>query len=601
MFSGLLFIVIALLVITLSPEGHAILFTEEPGYAFASAMIVYAVLVFAIYNTCRMATMWIRKHKALCIFLVNILLITYLCFFHYIIAAQRLISIAFVNALFSLSLYFGGLAAYHAGSFYRRYLFPGSDKETRFSYTNQQLRMWLPFVIPFLLFTFIYDILSLFPDNSWVNLLLSPESNPTSIFIFFTFTATILVLLLIFLPYFIQKLWLCEEIGDTDLWLRLVRTCRKANFRCGGLRIWTVMNNFHTAAIIGIIPRFRYVMFTKRLLFEVPIECIEAILVHEIGHCYRRHLMIYPFILFGMFVSASLFSVIFFDSIYQSLQLMDIIYPSIFWSFLLPITILIPYISILALYFRVVFGFYSRLFERQADLHSYVVGTPSRNMIDALDQIGIATGNTHDNPSWHHFSIRERIDFLEKAEKHPEIIEKHHRKVRRWVSIYLVGFVLGCAILFSNFLPEIAPFDTLNTAVIQVSDSLRKTLTLRLAADASEHIIVQNQLFGDDETIKNALTQSLDSYAEYYDEGIVEYASAEQLFRNGQMPASIQLTTIFWQKIPANKLTVIGLKESKEFTENLLEISSDDPQLAPLRRNLEKSYNEALSKINGDR
>jgi Zn-dependent protease with chaperone function len=590
LFAGLFYLIIILLVITLSPEGNAIVYEEKPWHALGIALGIYGALLILIYQIARHRTMWIRKHKALGYSLVNVVLITYLLAFHFAFAAHRAIPISFITATFSLALYFGGLAIYHMGSYYRRFLFPGSDNETAFNYTSQHLRMWIPFVIPFLFFTLLYDLLLLLPENSWTTLLLHPEDNPASLFVFFAFTVCILSLIMIFLPYFIQKLWLCEEIDDTDMWLRLVKTCEKAKFRCAGLRIWTVMNNFHTAAIIGIIPRFRYVMFTKRLLYEVPVECIEAILIHEIGHCYRRHLLILPFILFGMFAVPSLISLLFFESMYQTLALMDILSPSIFWGFIFPFTLLVPYVLIMAIYFRLIFGFFSRLFERQADLHSYVVGTPPEHMINALDQIGIATGNTHNHPSWHHYSIRERIDFLEHAIKHPDCIEKHHSRVRRWVSFYFLVFFGACAILFSSSLTRYSPFDTIHETINGASTEIKGWTTRNLTNRTADHLIEIYQLPGDPHLIRKAIVNGLNQYIGYYDDGLVEYAAAEELYGEDELAASLKLMSQFWSKISVTNLTDTGLNESEIFTRTLLESSSKDPQLENYRNELMKSY-----------
>ena len=69
------------------------------------------------------------------------------------------------------------------------------------------------------------------------------------------------------------------------------------------------------AAIVGVVPRLRYVMFTKRIQKELSGDSIEAVLAHEIGHNYHRHLLVYPFILFGMILSSGLFSLFFSDAI----------------------------------------------------------------------------------------------------------------------------------------------------------------------------------------------------------------------------------------------------------------------------------------------
>jgi STE24 endopeptidase len=229
--------------------------------------------------------------------------------------------------------------------------------------------------------------------------------------------------LMTFLPFFIQSIWQCQPLEDAQLLERLERLCQKGHFKHGGIKSWIVMGDSLTAAIIGIVSRFRYIMFTKRLLNEMSPEMLEAILAHEMGHSKRKHLLIYPFILMGMMICTSLFSYHFEN---------EVPLPVIF----------IGYLCIIGLYFRFFFGFFSRLFERQADLHVFEVGVDPQHMIEALDRIGIISNYSHKVPSWHHFSIQERIDFLQSAIHDPKIIAKHHQKVKSFVIFYFILLLL---------------------------------------------------------------------------------------------------------------------------------------------------------------
>lgn len=441
MFAGLFYPIIVLLLATFSYEKKPLFYEEAAGQAFGVSLGIYLLLLAAIYQTARLAKNWIRTHKSLSYGLVNSAIFLYLALFHFDFTVQ------FLNTFFCLFVYFTALAAYHMGSYYRNYFLSGSERETIFTYTSQQLRMWIPFVIPFLFFTLLYDFLQLLPDSPWTALILYPDSSPATLSIFFLFIAIIFFGMMLFFPYVIQKLWLCEEIEDAMIRSRLLKICQQAQFRCAGLHTWGVMNNHYTAAIIGIMPRFRYVMFTRRLLYEVTPECLEAILIHEIGHSYRKHLLILPLVFFGMFASANLFTPPLIDGISQFLGVFAIQPLSKLWNIFFPLLFLTLYIALMAVYFRLIFGFFSRLFERQADLHSYVVGTPAQHMIDALDRMATLTGHTHNTPNWHHYSIRERIDFLESAMKHPEIIDKHHRCVKRWVALYIFILTVICSLL----------------------------------------------------------------------------------------------------------------------------------------------------------
>ncbi len=63
------------------------------------------------------------------------------------------------------------------------------------------------------------------------------------------------------------------------------------------------------------------------------------------------------------------------------------------------------------------FSVLSRLFERQADLYIFESSFDPFYMIQALDRLGVVTGFTHSQPSWHHFSLQERIDSFTKLSK----------------------------------------------------------------------------------------------------------------------------------------------------------------------------------------
>ncbi|MBW1852272.1 MAG: peptidase M48, partial [Deltaproteobacteria bacterium] len=83
----------------------------------------------------------------------------------------------------------------------------------------------------------------------------------------------------------------------------------------------------------------------------------------------------------------------------------------------------------MVIYFRYVMGFFMRNFERQADLYSSVIMESPGATVSSLEKVAYFSGKTRDLPSWHHFSIRERIDFLMKTRENPGLIRRHNRFV----------------------------------------------------------------------------------------------------------------------------------------------------------------------------
>jgi STE24 endopeptidase len=105
------------------------------------------------------------------------------------------------------------------------------------------------------------------------------------------------------------------------------------------------------------------------------------------------------------------------------------------------------------LYFRFVFGHFSRLFERQADLHIFATNRPPQWMAEALDHIGRATGYSHNKPNWHHHSIQNRIDFIHQSIANPALVKQHHRLVRLNIICYFI--ILGLLIWTLGYTEQI--------------------------------------------------------------------------------------------------------------------------------------------------
>ncbi len=408
-----------LLVINLAPEVVPILWPLPLNESLAISAALYAGVLFLIY----LQSKWIRprniSRKKTMSLIANIELIGCFIFVYFFAGVQyhfplinnsdTLLSAA------TLFLYLLGLGLFHYTSY-------------NWLQAKTQINFLLPFLIPYFTLTVSLDLLSwlLGIREGWISTIIA---------------LTLLTISLLILPYFIQKFWNCTPLKDHQLHERLENLCRKARFTHGGMNTWSILPNAITAGIIGIIPPFRYVMFTPKLLQMLAPEQIEAILAHEIGHSKCKHLLLYPFIIFGMGVSVGLFF-IFVDNTLEPH------FYNYFSPHVTPLLIFIPYAVIMWLYFRYVFGFFSRLFERQADLYVFDLGIPPEHMISSLDHIAIASGGIHHLPSWHHFGIQERIDYLEKAIETPSLISRHHLKVKVCVGLYLIILTLGIFFLF---------------------------------------------------------------------------------------------------------------------------------------------------------
>jgi tetratricopeptide (TPR) repeat protein len=92
-----------------------------------------------------------------------------------------------------------------------------------------------------------------------------------------------------------------------------------------------------------------------------------------------------------------------------------------------------------------------RNFERQADIFVYSLFDTSKPLVSTLGKIAASSGQSADRPNWHHFSIRERIDYLLKCERDPRWIARHNSKIRNSICVFLTGILLlGAAGHFLN-------------------------------------------------------------------------------------------------------------------------------------------------------
>lgn len=568
-----------MLMISLTPIGEpeaslGASWLYSPIEAFLLGLGIYGLLLVLIYMQSRHLSGPKRGNKDRIFVLVNLELLSFLFFFHFLVGAPRIFEqMTFIGipqtalALFSLMLYLGGVAVFHYSSFDSKRHLHSTDPRSKVSNAVHELRLLAPFMIPFLFLTFLFDLLKMVPNNY-----LPDSTDSIAPIIFFVgVTLCVVLIVMIFLPFFIQKIWKCQPLENSPLKDRLEELCRRAHFRQSGLKTWTVLNHSLTAAIIGIVPRFRYVMFTKRLLKELPGSSVEAILAHEIGHNYRRHLLIYPIIIFGMTVVAGLFSMFTSQTIEESLALADLRHPSHLWGILYPVVIFIPYAIIIALYFRYVFGLFSRLFERQADLHVFTLKIAPQHLIHALDYVGAATGNSHRQPNWHHYSIQERIDFLNAATQDPSLIEKHHRRVKYALIGYLTLLGLALMVLFAPLAPNTPPFQAINSFTVDANNALDDFFNSSHSRQQAQEYIKKYKLQGNRLILEQSIEEGIKYYSETPVPGLLEYYTAAILLPKGEVPASAVLMAHAWDTFDRRHANPEVIESFNRLTNQILE------------------------------
>lgn len=585
-FSNFLFLILVLLILNMAPEAIPNAEYLDVTYAFWCGIGLYALTLslIVIQNFFLRKRLWYIKNKLF--MLVNIELLFFLLTYHYIFAAHRImekLSFSFIY-FFSILLYFVAIAVFYISAL--KLQSPHSRLKYAWQQSILQLRFLLPFVIPFLFFSILIDLLKL-SDSSFIqDYLFNQNDSPFGSFLLFATSLVFIGVMMIFLPAFIQWMWACEPLTRQPIKQELEDLCTKAKFKHAGMKIWTIFNQSMTAAIIGIVPRFRYVMFTNRLLDSMPNRLTVAVLAHEIGHSYRKHLLLFPFILFGMIVGIGLFSMWFTPGLIHYLNLKYLLSHSSFWENLAPFAIFVPFAILMALYFRYIFGYFSRIFERQADLHCYQVDIPPEDMVEALDHLGTATGNTHSHPSWHHYSIQQRIDFLRTTEHNASLINKHHRRVKRSLVLYLIILVINFLILFASQL-NFAPFTQINQWNESLSHNFTGWVTSPLRKQAAEDYIHKYNLPQND-AVQHALAKGL-MHMDAANPGIAEFYAALELFHSKEFSASMTLLSAALRQVNPVELRPKALHSFRQLAIALIKQAQDKPELAAQSLELESA------------
>lgn len=311
---------------------------------------------------------------------------------------------------------------------------------SRRSYVWSQISFSVPVLLPWVVISGIYDLINALPFSGPKKILATPEGQVVSFILF-------LALLVIFVPAMIQRFWGCKPVEDGLLRKRIEGLCRKAGIEYANILYWPIFGGrMITAGVMGLVKKFRYILVTNALIQTLEPQELDAVIAHEIGHVKKKHLLFYVFFFIGfiffMLLANSFFTVINFIIVYSKPFYRFITSSSPYWTYMFTnLTYLLLMITTFLVYFRFVFGFFMRNFERQADCYVYALFDNAQPLISTLEKIAIHSGQSPDRPNWHHYSIKERIDYLKKCESDRRWITMQDRKIRKSIIIYILSIL----------------------------------------------------------------------------------------------------------------------------------------------------------------
>jgi len=308
----------------------------------------------------------------------------------------------------------------------------------------KNIKLNLPIILPWLIINFLADFLKILPFPL-SRMLASSEWGETIVFLLF------FILLAAIFPVLIKNLWNCQPMPAGHARAHMEEFCRQQNFKYSDIMLWPLYEGkMLTAGVMGVAKKFRYILITPALLEALSPYEVEAVLAHEIGHIKKYHLQLYLVLFLGFGLVASLIA----SPVLYMLLNSNVFYQIINFAGIDPEAALAfwgtaPMFVIMLVYFRYVFGFFMRNFERQADLAVFKALGDSTPLISSLEKISWMSGNIRDKPSWHHFGIGQRVDFLERCSRDKSLIARHDRKVYGSLILFIVLLVFSAGLFWN--------------------------------------------------------------------------------------------------------------------------------------------------------
>lgn len=347
----------------------------------------------------------------------------------------------FAQNLAALTLLFLFLVTVWHASFpsYRRFY---NHAATAGGYVLSQLRLNLSLVGPWLICTAVFDLIDLLPE-SLTGMLARHEAAQYGVL------AVVFGSIGLWYPRVLVRLWNCRPLPQGPLRKRLEDFCRAARFTCADIMLWDLFDGrLITAGVMGFVRGSRYLLISPTLLDILNEDELESVTAHEIGHVRHRHMLFYLVFVLGY----TLFAYLFFDVLSFWLLSREFFF-NLFISpegqantvFSLLTTGAV--ILLLLVYFRLLFGLFSRNFERQSDGYAIKLKGTGAGIASSLEKIAAAGSQSKTAHNWHHYGIQERIDYITRCETSPGLVQRHDRKVRRMVAAYCIALlVLGAAL-----------------------------------------------------------------------------------------------------------------------------------------------------------
>jgi len=253
-------------------------------------------------------------------------------------------------------------------------------------------------------------------------------------------------------PLLLRFIWKTRTLPAGPLRERLEGFCQRIRLNYREILLWDTYSAVANAAVMGLLKPVRYVLLSDALIENMSDDQIEAVFGHEAGHVRHHHILfLVLFMMGGIFLMMLLSELLVYglEGIIGGAETWNPVYMWLLYGWSLMWMVV----------WVLVFGWVSRRFERQADVHAaQTVGQGKDHdgdnnnrlsargawiMETALIRIALLNGMSIDARSWRHSSIASRAAFLRQLAEQDGALNRFMRLVQYIKLLIIVGIVIG--------------------------------------------------------------------------------------------------------------------------------------------------------------
>ena len=124
--------------------------------------------------------------------------------------------------------------------------------------------------------------------------------------LWFELLSSVLILFIAAPPILIHS-WGAKSLESSEVKTLIIEELKQNKVSMRSIRLWPEEVLPHsTAGVIGIIPGFRYLMISRKLMEFLNKDELKSVVAHEAGHLRKKHLLFFAIAMLGFMVLAQI-------------------------------------------------------------------------------------------------------------------------------------------------------------------------------------------------------------------------------------------------------------------------------------------------------